>query len=430
MPSTDTKYLKLRGNVWHYQRRIPKDLLDQFDGETTISESLGTGDIRDARLQRDIINGKLQERKFNAPNKNRHRFLELVQSMAERKKNDPEYWDEPYDIDEVLKTGKDPLLSDNEQQENSGEIFINAYTTVSEYKNQSHKYRITLKEALTNWSRQKRKAISADSKLKANKSVDEFLKSLKLYDIQLEDISKRQVYNYIGLLMSKHATSTARSYISRLRSIWNYCEQLSEVTTACPFDGHSFAGGTEKQKKLPFNEQEVRQIRVLMADEEPIRQLLVKLAVFTGCRISELCNLQARHVEYKQGVHAIFIEKGKTDAATRIVPLTDELGQRLRAIAETKGGNELLLGLDGKKMSRWFSRIKTAHISTDSAKTFHSFRKMFTTAMQRSGVLEADAAPILGHSRGNCMTYGYYSDGYTLPQLKAFYDQGIAHIIW
>jgi integrase len=416
MTSTDTKNLKLRGNIWWYQRRIPKDLLEQFNGETTISESLGTGDIRDARLQRDILNGKLQERKFNTPNISRHKFLNFVQEMSARKEEDPVYWDEPYDFDKAEADGNVEL--------------IHAYTTVNRRKDQRHKYGVKLKEALTNWSNQKRKPVSTDSIGKAKKSVDGFLKHLTLYDIQLEDITKRQVNNYIELLLAKYTISTARGYISRLRSIWNYCEQLSEVTTACPFDNHSFAGGTATIKKKSFTLQEINLIKEHIVDEEPIKQLLVKLAVFTGCRISELCNLQVKHIISEDDIDAIYIEKGKTDAATRVIPLTSELGRRLKALAESKGDTDLLLGLNGKAMSRWFSRIKTAHISKDTAKTFHSFRVMFSTAMQRSEVIELKAAAIVGHSRGNTMTYGYYSDGYTLVQLKAAYDQCVERIIW
>lgn len=55
---------------------------------------------------------------------------------------------------------------------------------------------------------------------------------------------------------------------------------------------------------------------------------------------------------------------------------------------------------------------------------------MFSTAMQRSGVIELKAAAILGHARGTTMTFRYYSDGYTLPQLKEAYDQCVAQIIW
>jgi len=55
---------------------------------------------------------------------------------------------------------------------------------------------------------------------------------------------------------------------------------------------------------------------------------------------------------------------------------------------------------------------------------------MFSTAMQRAEVAELKAAAILGHKRGSTMTYGYYSDGYTLPQLKEAYDQCVEKIVW
>jgi integrase len=125
-----------------------------------------------------------------------------------------------------------------------------------------------------------------------------------------------------------------------------------------------------------------------------------------------------------------FIEKGKTSAATRIVPLTDSLGKRLLEFCIDNKPNELVLGLDGKGASRWFSRIKNEYISTDSAKCFHSFRVMFSTALQQAGVEELIAAAMLGHKRGNTMTYGYYSKGYELKQLKDAYDKCVERIIW
>lgn len=112
------------------------------------------------------------------------------------------------------------------------------------------------------------------------------------------------------------------------------------------------------------------------------------------------------------------------------MPLTTETGERVRQIKEASEDEDLVLGDDAKKMGRWFSRIKTDNISTDSAKCFHSFRVMFSTAMQQSGVDELKAAAILGHKRGNTMTYGYYSRGYQLQQLKEAYDQCVERIIW
>ncbi|MEZ8196240.1 tyrosine-type recombinase/integrase [Vibrio cortegadensis] len=417
MASTDTKHLKLRGNVWWYQRRIPKDLQDQFESQTTISESLGTGDIREARRQRNILNGRLEERQFNTPNTGRHRFLELVQEMSEHKSLNPEGWDEPYDLDKASKEGDD--------------VFIHAYTTVNGRKDQRSKYTISIKEALNVWIRKFERDKTQDTVSKVKNAVDNFLKYLKVYDILLTDITKRQVHDYIEVLQTKYAKTTVQGQISRMRSIWTYCESLDEVSTASPFDGHSYTGGNNTNKKQPFTIEEIQWIKENVATNEPNKRLLLELGVFTGCRISELCNLQVKHVITDSDITAIYIETGKTDAAERIVPLTDDLGSRVKVLADNKLEDDLLLGFDNSsEMSRWFSRIKTENISTDSAKCFHSFRVMFSTAMQQSGVDELKAAAILGHKRGNTMTYGYYSRGYELQQLKEAYDQCVERIIW
>lgn len=171
-------------------------------------------------------------------------------------------------------------------------------------------------------------------------------------------------------------------------------------------------------------------IKANVAINEPLKRLLVELGVFTGCRISELCSLRCKNIIVEGGITAIFIDVGKTKAATRVVPLTTELGEKARKIKDVSEYEDLVLGDDTKKMGRWFSRIKTDNVSTDSAKCFHSFRVMFSTAMQQSGVDELKAAAILGHKRGNTMTYGDYSRGYELQQLKDAYDQCVERIIW
>ena len=59
---TDTKHLKLRGNIWWYQRRVPKHLTNQYPNQSFIQASLDTADVRQARRKRDILNGELEER--------------------------------------------------------------------------------------------------------------------------------------------------------------------------------------------------------------------------------------------------------------------------------------------------------------------------------------------------------------------------------
>ncbi|CAK2048390.1 Integrase [Vibrio crassostreae] len=415
MAKTDTKHLKLRGNVWWYQRRIPIELLDQFNGQKTLFESLDTGDIREARRKRNIINGRLEERRFNAPNKDRHRFFELLKVMSDNRQSRPDCWDTEYDLDKL----------------ENDKVFVQAYMTANGSKDFRREYGMTLKEALNAWVRKFREHKTADTVSKVQKVVDSFLKHIKLYDIRLADITKKQVHDYIEAQQLKYAKTTVQGQISRMRSVWNYCDSIDEVSTKCPFDGHTYTSTTTTNKKQPFTVQDMQWIKQNVAKNEPNHRLLVELGVFTGCRISELCGLRVKDVTQQGRITAIFIEKGKTSSATRTIPLTDALGKRVQALTKGKSDDELLLGFENSsEMSRWFSRIKTENISNDSAKCFHSFRVMFATAMQQAGIDELKAAAILGHKRGNTMSYGYYSRGYDLKQLKEAYDQCVKRIIW
>jgi integrase len=394
---------------------VPAQLKHKFPNQTIISESLETGDIREARRQRDIINGRLQEQQSIAPPSNRYRFYELVRTLSEDKAKHPYSWDDPYDYDKIAK---------------SDETLLHALTTVNGRKDQSIRYRITLNEALSLWVQQYQQSKTKDTVSKIKRAVSDFLNYLSLIDIQLVEIGKRQVHDYINLMQKTYAKTTVQGHISRLRSIWSYCDRIGEVSGASPFDGHVYVGGNSVQKKQPFSISEIEWIKTNVATDDPMKRLLVELGVFTGCRISELCSLRCKDVIVDGDITAVFIEQGKTDAATRTIPLTSQLGNRVKSLAANKEGEMLLLEVETKDMSRWFSRIKTEYISTDSTKCFHSFRVMFSTAMQQAGVDELKAAAILGHKRGNTMTYGYYSRGYDLQQLKEAYDQCVECIIW
>ncbi|MEZ8695353.1 tyrosine-type recombinase/integrase [Vibrio splendidus] len=409
------KHLRLRGNIWWYQRRVPKQLKHLYPNENMITESLETGDLKEAQRKRDMINGRLAERQLTSPNPSRQRFHELVHSLKEDKMKHPYSWDEPYDYEKLASTD---------------ETFLHALTTVSGHKDQNHKYRITLNEGLNLWLQHNKNRVTKDTLGKVKRATSDFLKYMGLIDIQIPDITKLQVHNYINHQhQSGYKKATIQGHVSRLRSIWNHCDRIGEVTGHSPFDNHEFPR-EETEKKQPFTINEMEWIKANVAINEPLKRLLVELGVFTGCRISELCSLRCKNIIVEGDITAIFIDVGKTKSATRIVPLTTELGERVRQIKEASEDEDLVLGNDAKKMGRWFSRIKTDNISTDSAKCFHSFRVMFSTAMQQSGVDELKAAAILGHKRGNTMTYGYYSRGYELQQLKDAYDQCVERIIW
>ncbi len=93
---------------------------------------------------------------------------------------------------------------------------------------------------------------------------------------------------------------------------------------------------------------------------------------------------------------------------------------------ENKEDDDFVIGIGSKTASRTFSNFKTKHVTTDGLKTFHSFRHMYITAMERAGVEENITAQIVGHERGKTMSYGYYSKGHELKKLKDAMDKGTA----
>nr|WP_245680361.1 integrase [Alteromonas confluentis] len=85
---------------------------------------------------------------------------------------------------------------------------------------------------------------------------------------------------------------------------------------------------------------------------------------------------------------------------------------------EGKQDEEYVIGISSKTASRTFSNFKTRHVTNNKLKSFHSFRHMYITAMERAGVEENVTAQIVGHERGKTMSYGYYSKGHELKRLK------------
>ena len=48
--------------------------------------------------------------------------------------------------------------------------------------------------------------------------------------------------------------------------------------------------------------------------------------------------------------------------------------------------------------------------------------------MERAGIEENITAQIVGHERGKTMSYGYYSKGHELTQLKRAVNKAVAYI--
>lgn len=163
------------------------------------------------------------------------------------------------------------------------------------------------------------------------------------------------------------------------------------------------------------------------------------LGLFTGARISELCQLQVADVIQVDGIACLSIREGdekslKTEAARRLVPLHSEL-LRLGFIdyvrsAADKGRKRIFPEISKEKhwgatASKWFTRYrrKVGVPDLDSMgreKVFHSFRKTVVTHLRQNRLADGTSVDvgvvqqIIGHERTLFGTTEIYTQDFPL----------------
>jgi integrase len=182
------------------------------------------------------------------------------------------------------------------------------------------------------------------------------------------------------------------------------------------------ANSPTSQKRQAFKPEEIATLikGAMTANDKPLHDLII-LAAYTGARIEELASRTTQHIEQIDGINSIHITEGKTEAATRYVPIHPQilpLIERLSAdstdtfLVPSNSNNQY--GTRSPSLSKRFTRLRNS-LGFPPTKVFHSIRKTFTTGLERLGVPEGTTADIVGHKKAT-ITYGLYSEGMSIRQ--------------
>lgn len=212
--------------------------------------------------------------------------------------------------------------------------------------------------------------------------------------------------------------------LESLGSFWEYLLVEGVVTGLSPFSSHKLPKAKKRNtpKRRCFTNEECLAILKAArgANDQPLLDTIT-LALHTGARIEELCKLRVEDVVIEDNLRCLRINKSKTDAGSRIIPLHPAIADLIdRLCRDTKDGylipstsinqyNERSTGL-----GRRFGRLKTS-LGYGPELVFHSLRKTVTTKLEQAGVPEGVAADIVGHKK-QTMTYGLYSGGSSMTQ--------------
>ena len=225
------------------------------------------------------------------------------------------------------------------------------------------------------------------------------------------------------------SSRTLFRYRLALSQLWSWAKARGEVAGDDPFEHLAKKGRNDENANAPWSDDAIRAYFAAHPDgskkgkPDPF-YWLPRIALLSGMRLDEICSLRVADLIDGDGVKCFDIKEGKTSAATRAVPIHDDLLPFLEL--PPKDGylfpDLIPGGKDKKRSAQIGKRLGRRFAATPGGSTFHAFRKNVAGTFERNRIPESEAAQILGHGKKG-ITYRVYSPhGIPMAQRKALVD--------
>ena len=237
------------------------------------------------------------------------------------------------------------------------------------------------------------------------------------------------------------SSNVVGKHLGRLSSFFHY-SLVNEYIDKNPFIDLSIDTGNSKNSRRGYNKEELELLfksplytqdmqKTLKSDPQNI--FIPLIAIYTGMRMNEICQLYKSDIKMVDGVWSIDINREldksvKNDDSVRKIPIhsklieagfleyvqsveTQRLWSNLKKY-EKYDNNEDGEGRYSKDFSKWYrTKINRKYITQDKQVVFHSFRHNVAIKLINEKVQGPHIAEILGHTQDLNMTYSRYGDG-------------------
>ena len=276
---------------------------------------------------------------------------------------------------------------------------------------------IPLTEHLDEWISTSRATAKTQDMQRSD--VNRFGKEFRL----VQEVARPEVRRWITTLMNEDGLTpkTVQRILSALRGYWRYLQSIGVAGEDHePFSKLDVARQNKRtaprSARQPFEPGDVvKLLDAAMERGDDHLADLIRLGMWTGCRIEELCALKVEQV--RDGHFSV--GDAKTKAGWRDVPIHPNLAQTMARLIESGKDGFVLSGLTLNRygdrsngIGKRFGRLKT-ELGFGPQLVFHSIRKTVVTILENKGVPENVVADIVGHEK-TTMTYGLYSGGLSL----------------
>ncbi len=248
----------------------------------------------------------------------------------------------------------------------------------------------------------------------------------------VQDVIRPEVRRWITRLMNDDGLTpkTVQRILSALRGYWRYLQSIEVAGEDHePFTKLDVARqnkrASPRSARQPFEPVDVvRLLEAAISGGDDQLADLIRLGMWTGCRIEELCALKVGQVKDDH----FTVGDTKTKAGWRDVPIHRGLAQTMARLIEDSKDGHVLSGLTANKygdrsnaIGKRFGHLKT-ELSFGPQLVFHSIRKTVVTILENAGVAENVVADLVGHEK-TTMTFGLYSGGLSLAVKQEALDK-------
>ncbi|HUG98315.1 MAG TPA: DUF6538 domain-containing protein [Gammaproteobacteria bacterium] len=423
-------YLKLRGDSWYVQRKVPRHL-ERIIGKSIIVRSLGTTDRKAAESRRHAVLAQIED-EFQAaasiltdhPSSPAwaQRIARELRGAVERGELDEE---SAHDL--MHDTVDRHLSAAGITREQATDIHAMTLRAASDMV--THTDVMPLSQAVTAYLSEKEGRVQESTVAAKKRVLAEFSEWLRA-DLNVAAIGRQHAGRYVTHLLTKgRAPKTNRDAVSTLSTFFGWATRKGFYEAANPWTGQgadlkgSRRGTSSTGKRRPWSPEELGKLAGSLSPED-IRWQTCVIALYTGMRPNEIAHTETTDVNLKDGF--IVIPEGKTESSVRQVPIHPTIEPLIKRLAEDSKEGFLLPGLKpggaDKKRGHGISKRIGRHIRVglgieDRGVVFHSLRSAFIHACETAGIPESSTKLLVGHSR-QAMSYGTYSPGPGLPALQ------------
>lgn len=270
------------------------------------------------------------------------------------------------------------------------------------------------------------KRYSKNTSLAYCKDVELLEKHFTQSDLELVDLDKDDLKDYLGALYSEITATSLHRKIAAIRHFYLFLkkreiiEENPSLTLTCPKSASTLPGALTKEEMLQLIDFPFK------SDEKGLRdRAIIELLYSSGVRVGELVSVRIKDLDKKNRTLNVF-GKGKKQ---RLLPVTKQAVQSIDTYLLKREGNKdpnsiIFMNLKSKGLTERGVQFVLDHIARAAGifrkVTPHMLRHSFATHFLENGMNLRYLQHLLGHS--NLSTTELYTH-LSIDHLKNIYNK-------